>query len=510
MADGSRHALYGVEETSYGQTPNNPAFDTIRITGTTLGLSKDSLQSNEIRSDRQIADFRLGANQVGGDINFELSFGSFDKLLQGVLLSENWAGSPEQIKAGVTRKSFTFVRKFEQFQASQKPFYIYRGVEINQMQLSVSANAMVTGTFSVFGASQELASDLSGMGTPTYNDASITEPVDSFTGSLEEGGSVIAVITEISLTLANGIEPRFVVGSKNSIMPSLARSNLTGSITAYFEDSTLVEKFINETDSSIKFELPDPQGNKIVVELPRIKYTGGQPDVTGEGPVTLTMPFQALLDKTAKTNIVIQRVPKPKPVTLTSFTLKAPEDTTYVGGAIQLTGANPQPTGAQISSLSFASSDNSVFDVNSAGLATAKAAGSATITATDDATSVQATKQLKVSYHKIVPDIWATNTVAGIDPNHGSIVPATIKGGVEPISAIEARNNANTLRVTLDGQVPYASVDVTYAGAKYTLPKGSGNYYEITNKVLVDTLHSDWADGQARPIEIVGVGTNAG
>lgn len=310
MADGSRHALYGVEEATYGQTPNNPAFDTIRITGTTLGLSKDSLQSAEIRSDRQIADFRLGANQVGGDINFELSFGSFDKLLQGALLSANWAGSPEEIKAGVTRKSFTFVRKFEQFQASQKPFYIYRGVEINQMQLSISANAMVTGVFSVFGASQELASDLSGMGTPTYNAATVSEPVDSFTGALQEGGSTIGVITEISLTLANGIEPRFVVGSKNSIMPSLARSNLTGSITAYFEDSSLVEKFINETDSSIKFELPDTEGNNMIIELPRIKYTGGQPDVTGEGPVTLTMPFQALLDKTAGTNIVIKRIPK--------------------------------------------------------------------------------------------------------------------------------------------------------------------------------------------------------
>lgn len=311
MADGSRHSLYAVEESVYGQTPNDPALEAVRITGTTLGLSKDSLQSAEIRSDRQIADFRMGANQVGGDINFELSYGSFDKLLQGVLLSADWAGSPEAIKAGVTRKSFTFVRHFEQFKAADKPYYVYRGVEINQMQLSISANAMVTGTFTVFGQSQELLSDLSGMGTPTFPAASTTSPVDSFTGALQEGGKTIAVITEISLTLANGIEPRFVVGSKNSIKPSLARSNLTGSITAYFEDSSLVQKFIDETDSSIKFELPDTDGNNMTIEIPRIKYTGGQPDVTGEGPITLTMPFQALLDKTTGTNIVISRTPKP-------------------------------------------------------------------------------------------------------------------------------------------------------------------------------------------------------
>lgn len=309
MANGSRHSLYAVEEAAYGVTPNDPALELVRITGTTLGLSKDSLQSAEIRSDRQIADFRLGANQIAGDINFELSYGSFDKLLQGALLSADWAGTPEQIKAGTTRKSFSFVRHFADFTAVNKPYYVYRGCEVNTVQLSIAANAMITGTFSVFGASQELLGDLSSMGTPTFPAGSTTSPLDSFTGSLKEGGVTIAVITEISLTLANGIEPRFVVGSKNSILPSLSRSNLTGSITAYFEDSSLVQKFIDETESSIEFELPDTAGNKQVHLIPRIKYTGGQPDVTGEGPITLSMPFQALLDPTEGSNYVIKRAP---------------------------------------------------------------------------------------------------------------------------------------------------------------------------------------------------------
>ena len=30
--------------------------------------------------------------------------------------------------------------------------------------------------------------------------------------------------------------------------------------------------------------------------LPNIKYTGGQPDVSGEGTITLSMPFKALCD----------------------------------------------------------------------------------------------------------------------------------------------------------------------------------------------------------------------
>jgi hypothetical protein len=388
MANGSRHSLFAVKEVTYGQTPNNPALDLVRITGTTLGLSKDSLQSEEIRSDRQIADFRLGANQVGGDINFELSYGSFDRFLQAVLLSADWAApattgtttisatatgfsrasgsfltngfavgqtvtssgfagsgfngksiitavtaltmittpmsgthgveagsgneliiASQSVKAAATRSSFTFVRHFADILTADNPYYIYRGVELNSIQLSISANSMITGTFSVIGQSQETAQDLTGLGTPTYNPASTTSPLDSFTGTLEEGGSTVAVVTEISMTLQNGIEPRFVVGSKNSIYPSVGRSNLTGQVTAYFEDSTLVNKFLNETESSLVFSLPDGAGNIQRYRVPRIKYTGGQPDVSSEGPITLSMPFQALLDSSESTNMIIERTP---------------------------------------------------------------------------------------------------------------------------------------------------------------------------------------------------------
>lgn len=314
MANGSRHTLYIAKEADYGVTPTSPSLNTVRITGTTIGLQKDSLQSEEVRSDRQIADFRLGSNQVGGDINFELSYGSFDDLLQAVLLSEDWtADTPslgtQQIKAGQKRTSFSMLRHFADVAAGGKPYFLYKGIELTSMQLTIAANAMITGTFTVVGQSQETLADLTGLGTPVYNPPSTTSPLDSFTGTLEEGGSVIAVVTEMTLTLQNTIEPRFVVGSKNTINPSVGRSNLTGQITAYFEDSTLVDKFIDETDSSLTFTLPDGAGNQQKFRIPRIKYTGGQPDVSGEGPITLSMPFQAVLDAASGTNILIERTP---------------------------------------------------------------------------------------------------------------------------------------------------------------------------------------------------------
>jgi hypothetical protein len=304
MADGSRHSLRMVAESSYGVTPSNPVFDYIRHTGTTLGLTKEGLQSEELRDDRQISDFRHGARQVGGDISIELSYGSFDKILEA-LLGGTWTANV--LKAGTTRRSFTLERFFGDILPANKPYHRFTGVEFNTLQLQINANAIVTGTIGVVG--KDMVTDTAIVPGATYNAVSTTSPLDSFTGTLNEAGTPIAVITEIQLNLDNGLDPRFVVGSKTTLRPSIGRSNVSGTITAYFENSLLLDKFINETESSILFNLPDGVGNNLKFTLPRIKYNGGQPDVQGEGPITLSMPFQALLDAATGTNIIIEREP---------------------------------------------------------------------------------------------------------------------------------------------------------------------------------------------------------
>lgn len=391
MANGSRHAMRLVPEVTHGTTPDTPAFKPIRHTGTTLGLSKEALQSEEIRDDRQIADFRHGAFQTAGDINVELSYGSADEMLEAVMcgtwapkatktattisaaaadnsfndsgngfvtagfevgdeivvtgftgdvanniasgvitavtaakitiggtdgdvIVDDAAGESvtistikQRLKAGTTRRSFTVERFFGDLETAQKPYHRFTGVEFNTLALSVAANAMITATFGVLG--KNFATAETAIAGATLAAATTTSPLDSFTGALNENGSLIAVITEISLNLENGLEARYVVGSKASIRPSIGRSNVSGTITAYFEDSVLLDKFVNETESDITFTLPDGAGNVMTFTLPRIKYNGGQPDVQGEGPITLSMPFQALLDSTTGTNLIIDRMP---------------------------------------------------------------------------------------------------------------------------------------------------------------------------------------------------------
>ena len=107
IATGSRHNLSYVLESTFGTTPANPSFTPIRHTGTTLGLSKDSIESEELREDRQVAHYRHGNKSVTGDVNFELSYGGLDALLEATLCG-TWATNV--LLAGTTRRSYTIER----------------------------------------------------------------------------------------------------------------------------------------------------------------------------------------------------------------------------------------------------------------------------------------------------------------------------------------------------------------------------------------------------------------
>jgi len=305
-ANGSRHSMALVAETVAGTTPATPTFIPIRQTGTTLALTKEALQSNELRADRQIADMRHGNKQVGGDISTELSYGgAFGPMLEAVLCGTWEEDSPsagtDTLKAGVVRRPFTIERHF----ADIGQYLRYLGCEFNTWNLTVSTNAIITSSFGLVGRSMDAPAQTAIAGA-TYQDASTTSPFDSFSGEISEGGSAIATVTELSLTLENGLSPLFVVGSDSAACVSIARSNLTGSITTFFDSVALYEKFLNETESNLEFTLSDGT-NAYTFSLPRVKYNSGQPDVSGEGEVTVSMDFQALYDATEESQIVILR-----------------------------------------------------------------------------------------------------------------------------------------------------------------------------------------------------------
>lgn len=302
IANGAQHSLHYVAEVTYGTTPSTPTWTPIPHTGTTLNMTKDGIESEKLRGDRQVEDFRHGNKTVGGDISAELEYGAFDDILQAVMCG-SW--DTNVLKSGTTRRSFTLERKFGDLATPE--YHRHTGCEFNTMALSVAPNQMVTATFGIVG--KDLSVNTSQVASSTYSDDVGNTPFDSFTGSITEGGSAIATVTAIEFTVENGLEPLFSVGSDTTNRPSIGKSRVTGSLTTYFDSKTLYEKFLNETESAIVLTLTDVDGNDYEFDIPRVKYNSGQPDVSGEGAVTIAMDFVALYDDTDESQLVITRTP---------------------------------------------------------------------------------------------------------------------------------------------------------------------------------------------------------
>jgi Phage tail tube protein len=222
-------------------------------------------------------------------------------------------GDEETLTVGVTRRSFSILRHFSDLTDTQKPYHWFTGQEVNTFTLSVTPDARVTGSFDMMGQTVDPKNDTEHatiLGSGSLGSPSTTKVFDAFSGTVTIGGVANSCVTEISLSLENGLENRFVVGSRTSKRPTIGRSNLTGNITVYFEDASLLEAFYDEVASSLEFDLVDPAGNRYTFILPEIYYTGGQPDSQGTtGSVTVSLPFQAVYNSDAGTNIIIERNP---------------------------------------------------------------------------------------------------------------------------------------------------------------------------------------------------------
>lgn len=111
-ADSSSAQLFMDEEVCWGDDPlvvsPRPVLTAVRFTGESLEHTQETIASDEIRSDGQVSDFVRVAVGATGDINFELSYRTFDRFFEG-MLRNNWSaevdaneGSPVAIVIDVS------------------------------------------------------------------------------------------------------------------------------------------------------------------------------------------------------------------------------------------------------------------------------------------------------------------------------------------------------------------------------------------------------------------------
>jgi len=364
--DSNRVQVAFAKESSFGTVPTGE-YDILRHTGEGLAQEQQTSRSSEIRSDRQVSDSKRTAINSGGSINFEMSYGTFDKLLLGSLMASAWstpatvtdtdigisgpgstfgssglgfgsfvagqwvqvtgctnaanngmfkiiAASSAEITVdgtltteasgatititqgayatnGVEKNFYTFERKYADL---SNEIAIFAGCAINQLALSIASGQIITGSLTILGKDEVSATSSSGSGYAAVSTTEVMSAVDNVSSLLEDGSSL--AISQLTLQLSNSLRGKQKIGSAGAFDIGLGTFDVTGTFTAFYEDKTLVDKYLNQTSTSLVIILKDISGNYYLVEIPKIKLSAGKRSGGSlDSDVMNEMSFQALV-----------------------------------------------------------------------------------------------------------------------------------------------------------------------------------------------------------------------
>lgn len=297
FAQGSRSSLSYIVESTFGTTP---AGDFINLPFTThsLNLTKDRVAGNDIQSDRMPRVDRHGNRQASGDIVADLRDADYDAFLEAAMLN-SW--SADVLKVGTTPKFFSI----EDYSADIDQARLFTGMTVNTMGMSLAPNQMITTTFGMVGKNMTV-----GATEKTQTDASGAAPFDAYSGDLSIGNvgspSASAIVTGLEFTLTNGFAPTFVIGDDSAPSLEYGRAEVEGTLSAYFEDAALLNRFVDETETAIEVSVGDGT-NDMTFLFPRVKINSADVGVDGPTSRVISMSFVGLYDTTEGTNLKITR-----------------------------------------------------------------------------------------------------------------------------------------------------------------------------------------------------------
>ena len=299
FAQGSRSSLSFITESTFGTTPAGN-FTNLPFSTHSLNLTKDRVAGTDIQADRMARVDRHGNRQVGGDIVVDLRDGDFDAFLESAMLN-TWATNV--LKVGTTPKFFSI----EDYAADIDQARVFTGMSVSTIGISLAPNQMVTTTFGMVGKDMTMSAT-----EKTQDAASGAAPFDAYSGDISignvGGAAPVAIVTALDFTLNNSYAPTFVIGDDSAPSLEYGRAEVEGTLTAYFEDAALINRFLNETETEIEVSVDDPTGaNSYTFSFPRVKINSADVGVDGPTSRMISMSFVALYDATEGTNLKITR-----------------------------------------------------------------------------------------------------------------------------------------------------------------------------------------------------------
>lgn len=191
--------------------------------------------------------------------------------------------------SGHTDKSFSIEDWYSDLALSE----VFSGCKVQGMKIGLPPSGLATASFDFMGK------DLTTAGAEYFTSPTAetsTGILAAVNGLLIAQGGAVALLTGLEINLAGNMTAEPVVGSNTYPDISEGPIVVNGQITALFQDATIRDYFLNETEVAIAAVIaasPAAAASFVGLTVPRIKFGDASPD---DGPKSLirTLPFEAL------------------------------------------------------------------------------------------------------------------------------------------------------------------------------------------------------------------------
>jgi hypothetical protein len=295
MSDASRVRLLYSAEATFAENVPTPwtSPKTLRFNSENLRATTSTVVSAELRSDRSRSDLLLVGKAGAGDINCELSFGTYDDLIEAAFCG-SWTANV--LKNGTTLKSFLL----ERGHLDIDEYFQFQGACVGGFHLDISAQAIVRATFNMMFAKHPDPTAATAATTPVA--AGSTTPISSgpTVSGIEANTNMTGIkCTRLSFDLINNLRARPDVESIYSAQFGMGVQDVTGQVVFYFENSDLYKKFTANTSQALAFTLHDPDDTEdtYAFNMPKVKFSDFEVVTPGvDQDIIATASYRALFD----------------------------------------------------------------------------------------------------------------------------------------------------------------------------------------------------------------------
>ena len=276
-------------ETVYGTTPTAPACVVLPFISNGVKSTQSQTGSEVITGTRDPVEPSLGNVKVAGAVVAPVDVTAIGYWFKSLLGAPTSTGTATCTHIFTTRATTIPSMILETQHTDIGLYRLNNGCKVSSLSMSFGGDGELSVSMDIIGSKETITATA----VATATTISLTK-FNNFQAVLKEGGATAANCTAVDFKIEAGLDDTGYVIGGGGYLGQLPEGmyTITGTVKAFFENATLLNKAINGTESSLQITLINGVYSLDIL-LSELKYERSSPSIENSKGILIELPFTA-------------------------------------------------------------------------------------------------------------------------------------------------------------------------------------------------------------------------